>query len=198
MRTDTLESYKRLSSGYRVRFTPRPTMALPSASKSSPISDPAPSPLPQYGFGNDVHFKTLFKDNRFLYRVYTPKERSPFADESDPFLVAPKFDELYARTPLEVTSSTILDPTEAPYSDVARHMDWTTKSTSVYVSTSFSFAWSIWEALRRYHQGMKKDVEIAVIDAKAVADRAATAVEMLQKGSPEEYVFKPVYHGSWC
>jgi hypothetical protein len=35
---------------------------------------------------------------------------------------------------------------------------------------------------------MKKDVEIAVIDASALLGRAATAVEMLRKSSSEEYV----------
>ncbi|TFK29495.1 hypothetical protein FA15DRAFT_346415 [Coprinopsis marcescibilis] len=152
----------------------------------SPISEPAPTPLPQYGFGPDINFKTLVRNNRFLYRVYTPKERSPFADDTDPWFIAPKFDQLYARTPVEVSSAPIIDPTEVPYSDVEKHMDWTTKSGSPYLSTSFSFAWSIWEALRRYHQGMKKDVEIAVIDAQALSGRAATAVEMLRKSTPEE------------
>ncbi|KAJ2919720.1 hypothetical protein MD484_g697, partial [Candolleomyces efflorescens] len=152
----------------------------------SPNSEPYLFPLPQYGFGSSVDFKTLLPDNPFLYRVYTPKERSPFFDETDPYFVAPQFDELYARTPVEVTSAPITDPLEATYADVMTHMEWTSRSRSIFLSTSFSFAWSIWEAVRRYHHGMKKDVEIAVIDASALLGRAATAVEMLRKSSPEE------------
>ncbi|KAJ7675543.1 hypothetical protein B0H17DRAFT_864328, partial [Mycena rosella] len=72
------------------------------------------------------------------------------------------------------------------YADVARHLDWTTRHTSPYVSTSFSLMWAVWEALRRYHFGVKHDVEIAVIDASAVAERATTAVELLQSVSSTE------------
>lgn len=60
---------------------------------------------------------------------------------------------------------------------------------SPFISTSFSFAWCIWDALRRFHQGVKKDVQVAVIDARAIADRAMTAVELLEMSSPNEYVF---------
>ncbi|KAJ2922918.1 hypothetical protein H1R20_g14184, partial [Candolleomyces eurysporus] len=131
-------------------------------------SEPYLFPLPQYGFGSAIDFKTLLPDNPFLYRVYTPKERSPFFDESDPYFVAPQFDELYARTPVEVTSAPITNPLDATYADVVTHMEWTSRSKSIFLSTSFSFAWSIWEAVRRYHHGMKRDVEIAVIDASAL------------------------------
>ncbi|KAA1474528.1 hypothetical protein DENSPDRAFT_860387 [Dentipellis sp. KUC8613] len=72
------------------------------------------------------------------------------------------------------------------YADVANHMDWTKKSSSPYVTTSFSFAWAIWEASRRYRANSKHEVEIAVIDARAVAGRAVTALELLRKGSPKE------------
>lgn len=65
-------------------------------------------------------------------------------------------------------------------------MDWTTKSSSPYVSTSFSFAWAVWEAVRRYHVNMKHDIEIAVIDASAVADQAVTALSLLRKGTPRD------------
>jgi len=154
----------------------------------SSASDPFIFPLPQYGFASDSDFKALVPNNPFLYRVYTPKERSPFFDDSDPYFVAPRFDEVYARTPVEVTSATIIDPLDASYADVALHMEWTTRSKSPFLSTSFSFAWSIWEAVRRYHHGMKKDVEIAIIDATAVLGRAATGVQLLRKASAEECV----------
>ncbi|KAI0057016.1 hypothetical protein BV25DRAFT_1813125 [Artomyces pyxidatus] len=72
------------------------------------------------------------------------------------------------------------------YADVANHMDWTKKSSSPYVTTSFSFAWALWEATRRYKGNMKNDIEIAVIDARAVAGRAVTALELLRKGAPDE------------
>ncbi|KAG6919155.1 hypothetical protein DXG01_008962 [Tephrocybe rancida] len=138
-----------------------------------------------YGFGTDVDFDKLVKNNHFLFRVYTPKERSPFADDSEPFFVAPKFNERYTRSPEEIRGSLFDDNVHrhiGTYEDVARHMDWSTKSTSPYISTSFSFIWSIWEALRRYHQGVKKDIEISVIDASAVSSRATTAVQLLQSG----------------
>ena len=72
------------------------------------------------------------------------------------------------------------------YEDVIQHLDWTQRGQSPYVSTSFSFAWAIWEAIRRYHVNVKHDVEIAVIDARAVADHATTAVELLMKASPKQ------------
>ncbi|KAF4612876.1 hypothetical protein D9613_010999 [Agrocybe pediades] len=142
--------------------------------------------LPQCGFGDDIHFDSLIDTNRFLYRVYTPKERSPFADDTDPFFIAPRFDELVARSPVDLPKVKFFEPLIGSYADVAQHMDWTTRTSSCYVSTSFSFAWSIWEAVRRYHQGVKKDVEIAIIDSTALGGRAATALQLLQKSSPEE------------
>lgn len=72
------------------------------------------------------------------------------------------------------------------YPDVAWHMEWTTRSTSPYISTSFSFSWSIWEAVKRYHFGVKKDVQIAIIDASALEGRAATAVQLLEYSSPDQ------------
>lgn len=143
-------------------------------------------PLPQCGFGADVDFNTLIKSNRFLFRVYTPKERSPFYDETDPFFVAPRFDEQFARSPVDLPKVKFSEPLIGSYADVARHLEWTTRSTSSYISTSFSFSWSIWEAIRRYHQGIKKDVEIAIIDSTALGGRAATAIQLMQKSSPSE------------
>ena len=142
--------------------------------------------LPQCGFGADIDFDTLIKANRFLFRVYTPKERSPFEDDTDPFFVAPRFDEQVARSPVDVPKIRFSEAVIGTYDEVARHLDWTTRATSCYISTSFSFSWSIWEAVRRYHQGVKKDVEIAVIDGTALGGRAATAIQLLQKSSLEE------------
>ncbi|PPQ71252.1 hypothetical protein CVT26_010994 [Gymnopilus dilepis] len=142
--------------------------------------------LPQCGFGADIDFDTLIKANRFLFRVYTPKERSPFEDDTDPFFVAPRFDEQVARSPVDVPKIRFSEAVIGTYDEVARHLDWTTRATSCYISTSFSFSWSIWEAVRRYHQGVKKDVEIAVIDGTALGGRAATAIRLLQKSSLEE------------
>ncbi|KAG6811891.1 hypothetical protein H0H93_014115, partial [Arthromyces matolae] len=143
--------------------------------------------LPQYGFGTEVDFDKLITDNHFLFRVYTPKAPSPFADDTEPFFVAPKFNERYTRSPDKIAQSPCVHDDSylhaGSYEDVVAHMDWSTKSSSPYVSTSFSFVWAIWEALRRYHLGVKKDVEIAVIDAHAVAKRAATTVQLLEKAS---------------
>lgn len=147
-------------------------------------------PLPQCGFGEDIDFNTLIESNRFIFRVFSPKEKSPFSDPSDPFFVAPKFDEQFTRSPVDLPDSTVKFPElmAGSYSEVARHMEWTTRSTSPYISTSFSFSWSIWEAVRRYHFGVKKDVQIAIIDASALEGRAATAVQLLQNSSPDQYV----------
>lgn len=149
-------------------------------------SDTHISSLPQCGFGTVYEFNSLIKSNQFLFRVYTPKERSPFADDTEPFFVAPRFDELVVRSPADLP---VITPWEGTYADVARHMEWTTRSSSPYVSTSFSFAWAIWEAVRRYHTGVKKDVEIAIIDATALDGRAATAIQLLKQSSPEECVY---------
>jgi hypothetical protein len=146
-------------------------------------------PLPQCGFGEDIDFNSLTEANRFLFRVYSPKEKSPFSDPSDPFFVAPKFDEQFTRSPVDLPDTSKLPELMADsYPDVARHMEWTIRSTSPYISTSFSFSWSIWEAAKRYHFGVKKDVQIAIIDASALEGRAATAVQLLEYSSPDQYV----------
>ncbi|TRM67078.1 hypothetical protein BD626DRAFT_546066 [Schizophyllum amplum] len=72
------------------------------------------------------------------------------------------------------------------YEDVARHLTWTTRTESPLISANFSFSWSVWDALRRYHASMKKDIQIAVIDAHQVAHKAATAMELMQKDAPSK------------
>ncbi|KZP21275.1 hypothetical protein FIBSPDRAFT_740788 [Athelia psychrophila] len=148
-------------------------------SQNSPFSSSSHTmdSLPQYGFGSEHSFENLLQDNPFLYRVYTPKARSPFFDPTEPFFVSHSFDD---------GSPTVDDISpHCTYENVAKHMDWTTRSTSPFVSTSFSFAWAIWEAVRRYRSGVKHDIEIAVIDARAVSGRAVTALELLRKGTPQ-------------
>jgi hypothetical protein len=149
---------------------------------TSPTS-PSDSSLPQYGFGAEVAFDALIDTNPFLFRVHTPKQSAPtptsISDDSDaPYFLAKRFQ----NDPLAPSSK----PSPATYSDVAHHMDWTTKLTSPFISSSFSFAWALWEAVRRYHGNMKHDVEIAVIDARLVADRAVTAIEVLRKSKTKE------------
>lgn len=145
--------------------------------------------LPQYGFSTDVAFASLVDGNPFLFRVYTPKSHPPHFDNTDPLFIGTKYnDELSSATfqsavPSPPPSSKVR---EATYADVVRHMDWTTRSSSPYISASFSFAWAIWEAVRRYHLNVKHDVEVAIIDARAVSDRAVTALEVLMKGSSQE------------
>lgn len=143
------------------------------------------SSLPQYGFGVDVTFDRLLRNNPFLFRIHTPKQRSPFFDDSEPYFVGPRFNECYTSSPDNLPEHPI-NLSNGSYRDVAAHMDWTTRSSSPFVSTSFSFVWSIWEALRRYHTNVKHDIEIAIIDASAVADRAVTALELLMKGTSKE------------
>ncbi|THH11449.1 hypothetical protein EW146_g8044 [Bondarzewia mesenterica] len=152
------------------------------------------SALPQYGFGPDLTFNSLVEHNPFLFRVYTPKPLSPFFDSSEPYFIGQKFKNKYRYS---VQDFQMISPTtnrpdlsgpmgSGSYADVANHMDGTKKESSPYVTTSFSFAWAIWEASRRYNGSMRHDVEIAVIDARAVAGRAVTALELLRKGSPKE------------
>ena len=145
--------------------------------------------LPQYGFGPDLTFDSLVEHNPFLFRVYTPKPLSPFFDSSEPFFIGQKFKNSYRYTVQDFQAmSASPDQSAIPnsYADVANHMDWSKKSSSPFVTTSFSFAWAIWEATRRYKSNPKQPLEIAVIDARAVAARAVTALELLRKGSPKE------------
>ncbi|KAG9308349.1 hypothetical protein JVU11DRAFT_12115 [Chiua virens] len=154
----------------------------------SPISG---SPLPQYGFGSEYSFDALIQDNPFLFRIYTPKTHSQIFDHAaEPYFIGQKFNEHFTRA-----AERLKDPSLAPgqsvasiftYQDVAQHMDWTQRHMSPFISTTFSFVWAIWEATRRYRVGLKHDVEIAVIDAKVLAGRAATALELLRKGTPKE------------
>ncbi|KZT08133.1 uncharacterized protein LAESUDRAFT_736057 [Laetiporus sulphureus 93-53] len=157
-----------------------------NASTPTPIAEDHGA-LPQYGFGPDVEFEKLIDSNPFLFRVYTPKETA-HNDRDEPCFIGPRFEEDFGSTSFTCEgsdSSPYRSPPESTYADVVQHLDWTTRSSSPYVSTSFSFAWAIWEATRRYHFGMKHSVEIAVIDAKAVAGRAVTAVELLRKAAPK-------------
>jgi hypothetical protein len=166
-------------------------MSPTNSSKPSPISGPADMALPQYGFGADVCFDNLVGTNQFLFRVYTPRRpTSEGSDTSDkPSFTAQRFQD-------DPPSSKRMKrkPSPGTYADVAQHMDWTTKSSSPYVSTSFSFAWAIWEAVRRYRVDMKHDVEIAVIDASAVADQAVTALDLLRTGNTKE---RHASHWKW-
>jgi hypothetical protein len=140
--------------------------------------------LPQHGFGPDVNFETIIRYHPFLFRVYTPRSRSPHHDDSI-FFIGSKFDAKFApKTPVMSgihgpAGISLLDV--ATYEDCVRHLDWETRSSSPFISTSFSFAWSLWDAVRRYNSGIKHDVEIAVIDATALSGRAATAIQLLRK-----------------
>ncbi|KAJ7594570.1 hypothetical protein C8J56DRAFT_441474 [Mycena floridula] len=139
--------------------------------------------LPQRGFGADTDFKSLVQHNRFLFRVYTPKHHSPIEKDHDLFMIAPKFVEKYNPFPETLSRS----PPEPPaYSDVVKYMDWTTRSSSPHISTSFSFAWALWEAMRRYRENVKHDIEIAVIDAASLEERAVTALDLLLLSNPEQ------------
>lgn len=227
-------------------------MSTASSSKIKPEEDAGNAPLlPQYGFGAEYTFDSLVRENRFLFRVHTPRPRASSDDPSEPYFLAPRYKE-GARSPdwrtrqrtlstlsgytyvgedsgdeseaetavmsasmgpgmgLSRSASLAISPTitrlrsesarpahrrarsaeEVPltmtYEEVAKHMDWTTRGTSPYVTTSFSFAWALWEAVRRYKIGVKHDVEIAVIDARKVIGQAVTALELLRKASPKQ------------
>ena len=157
----------------------------------SPPARPPHSPtLPQYGFGSEYSFDHLIQDNPFLFRVYTPKSPSQILSTPEPYFVGRKYNERFTlaaeqlRTPTVGSGETIASTSS--YQDVALHMDWTHRHKSPFVSTTFSFIWAIWEATRRYRVGLKHDIEIAVIDSRLLGGRAATALELLRKGSPKE------------
>ena len=163
--------------------------AGPGSALATEVSVQDRNALPQYGFGPDVEFDKLVNSNPFLFRVHTPRELSPFYDRSEPYFIGPRFESDFSSSTFSSESSPsspFRSPPAPTYADAVQHMDWTTRSTSPYVSTSFSFAWAIWEATRRYHHNMKHSVEIAIIDARAVASRAVTAVELLRKADAKE------------
>ncbi|KAF5348034.1 hypothetical protein D9758_010056 [Tetrapyrgos nigripes] len=141
--------------------------------------------LPQVGFGQDITFDAITY-NKFLFRVYTPK-KAVSTDEDSAFFVGSKFDQKYA--PSTPISSDMYLPfgsslaETATYEDCINHLSWETRSSSPFISTSCSFAWAIWDAVRRYNSGVKHDVEIAVINAAAVAGKAVTALQLLKKGN---------------
>ncbi|KAJ6462605.1 hypothetical protein C8R45DRAFT_1027180 [Mycena sanguinolenta] len=142
--------------------------------------------LPQYGFGTEVEFKKLVETNPFLFRIHSPKSPS----HSDTLFPALKFDRRYTLH----TGRPSSNPPPATYTDVVRHMDWTTRYSSPYTSASFSFMWAVWEAVRRYHFGVKHDVEIAVIDATAIPADSVTVVEVLRSVPSSE---KHANHWKW-
>ncbi|KAH9931502.1 uncharacterized protein B0H18DRAFT_1116300 [Fomitopsis serialis] len=162
--------------------------AGPGSALSTEVSVQDRNALPQYGFGPEVEFDKLVSSNPFLFRVHTPRELSPFYDRTDPYFVGPRFEEDFASSSFssQSESSPFRSPPAPSYADAVQHMDWTSRSSSPYVSTSFSFAWAIWEATRRYHHNMKHSIEIAIIDARAVAGRAVTAVELLRQADAKD------------
>ncbi|KAJ6587375.1 hypothetical protein B0H10DRAFT_2093930 [Mycena sp. CBHHK59/15] len=114
-----------------------------------------------------------------------PSSKQPSNPSPDSaFFTALKFDERYNH--LASSASPEREPPRPTYADVARHMEWATRHTSPYVSASFSLMWAVWEAMARYHFQVKHDIEVAVIDAAALADRSATAVELLRLASPDD------------
>jgi hypothetical protein len=160
----------------------------------------------------DLTFDKLVDTNPFLFRVYTPKRhRTTDAARRDPFFLGAKYDyeDLSADNVEAQAEANAYEPsftigsdgedfseasgsvpsrgaTGATYADAIRHLDWTQRSSSPFISTSFSFAWAIWDACRRHQQGVKHDVHIAVIDARAVVGRAVTALELLRRGDPSQ------------
>jgi hypothetical protein len=150
--------------------------------------------LPQYGFGKETNFDTLVKTNRFLFRVYTPKLRSPIErDGRGIFFLAPKFDGKFNSSPSSLDEAILSDLGKCfadsnGYDNAAGYMDWTRRPSSPYISASFNFGWAIWEALRRYREGVKHNVEIAVIDAASVAPNSVTLLQLLRAAPPAEYV----------
>ncbi|KAL0071282.1 hypothetical protein AAF712_001848 [Marasmius tenuissimus] len=154
------------------------------------ITDDGPTRfLPQHGFGPDVNFDTIARYHPFLFRVHTPRSLSPVKDDSL-YFVGAQFNAKFApRTPvmsgMHVGSGVSLLET-ATYEDCTRHLDWETRSQSPFISTSFSFAWSLWDAVRRYNKGVKHDVEIAIIDARALIGQGVTAIQLLRKKPTSE------------
>jgi hypothetical protein len=171
-------------------------MGAPVSPRTDSSAQESFNSLPQYGFGAELAFDKLVQNNPFLFRVYTPKAQSPFYDSSEPFFVGQKYaqpQEDYFSIPLHEDhgspserSASSASSTGSSYADAARHLDWTTRNTSPYISTSFSFAWAVWEAARRYQTNVKHDVHIAVIDARALVGRAVTALSLLREGAPSE------------
>ncbi|THH30499.1 hypothetical protein EUX98_g3705 [Antrodiella citrinella] len=161
-----------------------------SAGASDDATPKSPSTiLPQYGFGPDLSFDKLLEGNRYLFRVHSPKLHPPTYEGTEPYFIGGKYSDEFTSAAFKSpcpTSASAVNGANRMYEDVIRHMDWTTRADSPYISTSFSFAWAIWEAIRRYHVNVKHDIEIAVIDARAVADRSVTAAELLMKGTPKE------------
>ena len=162
-------------------------MSTSTPNTPGPSSSADTNALPQHGFGSEVAFDRLLSANPFLYRVYTPRSTPPQDGSAEPYFVGSKFDNKESADAFQSSTAFSTSASSAStYDDVVQHMSWTTRAASPFISTSFSFAWAIWEAIRRYHTGIKHNVEIAVIDARAVADRSITATELLMKASPQE------------
>ncbi|KAH8829224.1 hypothetical protein DL96DRAFT_1679663 [Flagelloscypha sp. PMI_526] len=138
--------------------------------------------LPQRGFGQIHDFAALAKAHKVLFRVYTPRSSHQAAvSDDDLFFVAGPSES----DPSRPSTSTSASPQAPSYADVLRHLDWITRGNdSSCVSASFSFSWSLWEAYKRYHLGVKRDVHIAVIDAEQVS--ACTPTEVLSQCPPEQ------------
>ncbi|KAJ3746493.1 hypothetical protein DFH05DRAFT_954340 [Lentinula detonsa] len=157
--------------------------------------------LPQSGFGSDVTFDTISRYHRYLFRVYTPSSL-PAVEDQTIFFVGARFNNTFApQTPIiseMYSSSSCASLVEtATYEDCVQHLSWETRSRSPFISATFSFAWALWDAVRRFNTGIKHDVEIAVIDATALSGKAVTTLQMLRR-SPSSGSRRHPRHWKWC
>ncbi|KAE9402663.1 hypothetical protein BT96DRAFT_956154 [Gymnopus androsaceus JB14] len=79
----------------------------------------------------------------------------------------------------------------ATYEDCIQHLSWETRSRSPFISTTFSFAWAFWDALRRFETGVKHDVEIAVIGCRISFWKSGYDFTVIAKK-------RHPHHWRWC
>lgn len=76
-----------------------------------------------------------------------------------------------ASTPMDGS----LDFTEKPtLSTLLAHLDPGSRTSSYFVSSSMSFYYALWEAVRRYRVNVKHDVEIAIMDGREFVEDEGT------------------------
>ncbi|KAL0945981.1 hypothetical protein HGRIS_012259 [Hohenbuehelia grisea] len=122
-------------------------------------------------------------ERTFLFRIYTPKKTAKSAEADGPYFVGPLFDGDFSSSPASLSEGQLpFQSKNSTYDDAVRHLDWTTRSSSPFISASFSFVWSLWEALRRYRMNIKHDIHIAVIDATGISDRYVATLDLLKRG----------------
>jgi hypothetical protein len=135
--------------------------------------------LPIFGFQRGQTFASLVRDNHFLFRVH---------DDSKPYshpvrgigFKSSNSSNLHQQSQLERKRDCFIPAPDDAY----KHIMNIDAANSPYISTTFSMAWALCEAVRRVNVERRRHVEISVIRARELEKYASLGRDLLPVGFP--------------